>query len=117
MRFSIIKVMENFDVDVCRVGVFPTGELVFYDTATFDLSVKTMRARQMRKVNASEDEASRDARVSFLRYRGYLSRLRSFWRFVRGTDSFKRSRKKCNLFANMRFYTRTNDTTGTMHFK
>ena len=59
---TIYTVMDNFDVDICRVGVFPSGELVVHDAAAFDLSLATMRAHQKRKGNASEAEAMREAR-------------------------------------------------------
>ena len=61
-RLTAHKVMENFDMDVCRVGLLPAAELVFYDPFIFDRALATMSARQRLKVNASAEEASREAK-------------------------------------------------------
>ena len=56
------KVMEIFDMDVCRVGLLPAEELVFYDPFTFDRALATTSAHQRLKANASVKEASREAK-------------------------------------------------------
>ena len=49
--------MDNFDVNVCRVGLLSTGELVFYDAFDFERSLATMSAHHKLKTNASTEEA------------------------------------------------------------
>jgi hypothetical protein len=65
------KVMERFDIDVCRVGLLlPEGDLVFADAHAFGRALKTMTAMQTRKVDASEQEVLKEAK----RRRKYESR-------------------------------------------
>jgi hypothetical protein len=70
-RLTAGKVMERFDIDVCRVGLLlPRGDAVFYDAAAFDHVLTTMNAKQKLKANASEQEVLRELR----RRRKYESR-------------------------------------------
>ena len=70
-RLTAGKVMERFDIDVCRVGLLlPRGDAVFYDAAAFDHVLTTMKAKQKLKANASEQEVLRELR----RRRKYESR-------------------------------------------
>jgi hypothetical protein len=65
------KVMERFDIDVCRVGLLlPRGDAVFYDAAAFDRALTRMNAKQKLKADASEEEVLRELR----RRRKYESR-------------------------------------------
>ena len=62
-RLTAGKVMERFDIDVCRVGLLlPGGDAVFYDAAAFDQVLTTMNAKQKLKANASEREVLRELR-------------------------------------------------------
>ena len=56
------EVMQNFDLDVCRVGLLPTGEFVFYNHSDFVRSLLTMHVHQRLKNDASAGEASREAK-------------------------------------------------------
>jgi hypothetical protein len=48
------KVMERFDIDVCRVGLqLPDGQLVFANANAFDRALKTMTAVQTLKTDRS----------------------------------------------------------------
>ena len=70
-RLTAGKVMERFDIDVCRVGLLlPRGDAVFYDAAAFDHALTTMNAKQKLKANAAEQESLRELR----RRRKYESR-------------------------------------------
>jgi len=62
-RLTAGKVMERFDIDVCRVGLLiPRGDAVFYDAAAFDQALTTMNAEQKLKANASEQEVLKELR-------------------------------------------------------
>lgn len=62
-RLTAGKVMERFDIDVCRVGLLlPGGDAVFYDAAVFDQVLTTMNAKQKLKANASEQEVLKELR-------------------------------------------------------
>jgi len=62
-RLTARKVMEGFDIDVCRVGLLlPEGSPIFYDSSAFDHALTTMNATQKLKADASEQEVLRELR-------------------------------------------------------